>query len=277
MPRAEAAKRIEAQIEKGKKLLGRRIEDEADLKDTSHAMHAWTDYNEELLKRIIDTDEFAEAYHSSNFRALAVLGGSSSFQERANNFRSWIENYISSLTSLLTRLDLIPEAPQPKQPSFQQQANQPPAINKQVFIVHGHDEAAKESVARLLEKLDLEPIILHEKPDQGRTIIEKFEEHSDVGFAVVLLTPDDVGAAKEGAESLESLKPRARQNVIFELGFFVGKLGRKRVCALRKGDTEILSDFSGVLWKPLDEEGAWRLELGKEIRAAGLDVDLNRF
>ena len=90
--------------------------------------------------------------------------------------------------------------------------------SKKVFIVHGHDEAAKESVARFLEKLKLEPIILHEQPNSGRTLIEKFEVYADVGFAVVLLTPDDVGSPASEARA-GSMKHRARQNVILELGY----------------------------------------------------------
>ena len=143
---------------------------------------------------------------------------------------------------------------------------------KDVFLVHGHDDAARETVARFIEKLGFNAIILHEKPNRSRTIIEKFEAHSAVGFAVVLLTPDDVGRSAK----TKKMQPRARQNVILELGFFCGVLGRSRVCALHKGGVEIPSDFGGVLWVPLDEGGAWRLELAREMKAAGLDVDTSK-
>jgi len=139
-----------------------------------------------------------------------------------------------------------------------------------VFIVHGHDEAAKQTVARFIEKLKLTPIILHEQPNEGRTVIEKFEDYTNVGFAVVLLTPDDVGA---DVAHTKELNPRARQNVIFELGFFVGKLGRGCVCALYKGNVEIPSDYKGVLYVPMEAD--WQLSLAREIKAAGLPVDLN--
>ena len=159
------------------------------------------------------------------------------------------------------------------------QAPTPSAINEnerkntnEVFIIHGRDNEAKETVARLLETLGLEPVILHEQPNQGRTIIEKFEEHAQVRFAVVLLTPDDVGSLK-GKEN--HLKPRARQNVIFEFGFFIGRLGRKRVCALTKGDVELPSDYDGVVYVPLDDHGAWKMKLVKELKAAEFDVDAN--
>jgi predicted nucleotide-binding protein len=149
-----------------------------------------------------------------------------------------------------------------------------PPLSNRVFIVHGHHEGARESVARLMEKLTLDPIILHEQANRGKTIIEKFIDYSDVGFAVVLLTADDCGG-KVGSD-VDSYRSRARQNVILELGFFLGRIGRERVCALYEEGVEIPSDYDGVLFIPLDKSGGWRLLLGRELRAAGLDVDLNK-
>ena len=145
--------------------------------------------------------------------------------------------------------------------------------SERVFVIHGHDEAARQAVARFLKNLELEPIILHEQSSRGRTIIEKFEQHAEVGFVVALLTPDDVGARK-GEEN--NLNPRARQNVIFEFGYLIGKLSRKRVCALVKGNVEKPSDYDGVLYIPLDDSGGWKMELIKELKAAGFDVDANK-
>ena len=142
--------------------------------------------------------------------------------------------------------------------------------SNRVFVIHGHDEGARDAVARFLERLGLEPIILHEKSSGGRTIIEKFEQNADVGFALALLTPDDMGSP-QGEE--DDLKPRARQNVIFEFGFFIGRLGRERVCALPKGDVEFPSDYKGVLYIPLDVDGGWKLKLMKELKEAGLEID----
>jgi predicted nucleotide-binding protein len=141
-----------------------------------------------------------------------------------------------------------------------------------VFIIHGRDDGAKEMVARFISTQGIEPIILHEQTNQGRTIIEKFESHAEVGFAIALLTPDDVGALI-GHEM--ELKPRARQNVIFKFGYFIGILGRNRVCALTKDEVEIPSDYAGVLYLRL-EDGAWRLRLLKELKAVGFMVDANR-
>ena len=129
----------------------------------------------------------------------------------------------------------------------------------EIFVIHGRDNEAKETVARFLQNLGLTPVILHEQPNQGRTIIEKFERNAQVGFAVALLTPDDVGALKNEEKNL---KLRARQNVVFELGYFLGRLGRERVCALTKGNVEIPSDYVGVVYIPLDD-GGWKMEAGR--------------
>ncbi len=139
-----------------------------------------------------------------------------------------------------------------------------PTNTEKVFIVHGHDGEALHGVARFIRDIGLDPIILHEQPNQGQTIIEKIEKHADVGFAVVLLTPDDVLIDKNSNRVL-----RARQNVMLELGYFLGRLGRARVCALKKGGVEIPSDYDGVVWVLLDENDGWKIQLIKELKAVG--------
>jgi len=141
-------------------------------------------------------------------------------------------------------------------------------LSREVFVVHGHDEAAREKIARFLERLQFKPIILHEQASRGRTIIEKVEAHADVGFAVVLLTPDDEGCEKGG-----TARPRARQNVVLELGYFLGRLGRTHVCALKRGDIEIPSDFEGVVYVGFDNSDGWKQALGRDLQAAGFDID----
>jgi predicted nucleotide-binding protein len=149
----------------------------------------------------------------------------------------------------------------------------PPLPKNKVFVVHGHDEAVLQAVARFLEQIDLEIIVLREQPDQGRATIEKFKHYAgQVGFAVVLLTPDDLA----GPSSAPASATRARQNVIFELGYFAGKLGRGRACLLRKGNVEIPSDLYGIIYKDFDTAGAWKLELVKELKAAELQFDANK-
>lgn len=145
------------------------------------------------------------------------------------------------------------------------------STSNKIFIVHGHDVEARETVARFLEKIGLKAIILHEQANQGRTVIEKVEANGDVDFAVVLLTPDDLGCAKGGVP-----EPRARQNVLLELGYFIGRLGRDKVCALKRGELEIPSDFAGIVWENMDSGNGWKLALARELKAAGHDVDLNK-
>ena len=143
------------------------------------------------------------------------------------------------------------------------------ALTNKVFIVHGHAEAVNQEVARALEKLGLEVIILREQANSGKTIIEKFEEYAkDVNFAVILLTADD---KIEGAETF-----RARQNVIFEMGYFMGALGRSHVMCMLQEKVEKPGDIDGVVYTKIDDAGVWKYSLVKELKTCGYDVDANR-
>lgn len=147
--------------------------------------------------------------------------------------------------------------------------------NDKVFLVHGHDSALKTEVARFIENQNIEVIILHEQANRGSTtIIEKIESYSNVGFAIILYTPCDVGKSMQESDS--DFKPRARQNVIFEHGYFTAKLGRSRVSALLKGSVEIPNDFSGVVYENYDQSGAWKFKLGNELHSAGYDIDFSK-
>jgi predicted nucleotide-binding protein len=136
-----------------------------------------------------------------------------------------------------------------------------------------HDHGRMQAVARFIEYLELSPIILHERASKGSTIIEKLEKHASVAFAIILLTPDDVGSI---ATDQNDLRPRARQNVVLELGYFMGKLGRMRTCALIVEGVEIPTDYSGVIYILIDENDAWKFKLAKELRAVGLPINMNR-
>lgn len=140
---------------------------------------------------------------------------------------------------------------------------------KKVFIVHGHNGELKEAVARLIERQGIETIILHEQANLGDTIIEKFERNSDVGAAVCLFTADDLGRAK--ADSTD--RKRARQNVVFEAGYFIGKLGRKNVLLIADQGVEIPSDLQGVVYT---DSGNWQLSVLKELKAIGFNIDYNK-
>lgn len=148
-----------------------------------------------------------------------------------------------------------------------------PMNKSKVFIVHGHDNAAREAAARFVENLGFEAIILHEQANSGQTIIEKIEENTNVGFAIVLYTPCDEVVSKG---KKDPLKPRARQNVVFEHGYLMAKIGRKNVCPLVKGDLEIPTDISGIVYTPMDEGGGWKLAVADEMEACGYKVDRSK-
>ncbi|HDX9549358.1 TPA: nucleotide-binding protein [Bacillus thuringiensis] len=146
--------------------------------------------------------------------------------------------------------------------------------NTKVFIVHGHDDNLKQQLEIFLNGIGIKPVVLHREANEGLTVLEKFEKHSDVQYAFVLLTPDDIGCSvKERAKSVEEYSFRARQNVIFELGFFIGKLGRAKVCTLYKEGVELPNDISGLVYQKVNdniEDVGYHIM--KELRAAGLKV-----
>jgi predicted nucleotide-binding protein len=239
-------------------------------RQVENAEQGWRNLTENILTHGFGKNSNnVSQFHHAKWAGEHYMGGMSEGLIQ-NNFNKRLEALDAMLKSSLAELELMIPA------QTAQAATVRPlratSDSRDVFLVHGHDEAVRESVARFLEKLDLHPIILHEQPNRGRTLIEKFEAHADVEFAIVLLTPDDVGGLASGGE----LKTRARQNVILELGYFIGRLGRSRVCALYVEGVEIPSDIHGVVYVPYDTAGGWRLKLAGEIRAAGVSVDLNQ-
>jgi predicted nucleotide-binding protein len=181
---------------------------------------------------------------------------------------STLRDAIRSIEDELTEIGEQPPSVGPPQKPGQPNPKKP---SRKVFIVHGHDDGTKETVARFVEAIGYQAVILHEQASKGQTVIEKIEANKDVDFAIVLLTPDDVGSAAGG-----ELKPRARQNVILELGYFIAHLKRSHVVALMRDDIEVPSDFSGVIYISLDTRGAWKSLLAVEMKSAGLDIDLNK-
>lgn len=268
VPREDASRQIGERIRKGTELKDRPIRSEKEFEDLERDSWTWNEYNEEMLRRMFTSPKIAEEYRE--WGGLVALGGERSLEEEIEELHDSINNKIRRLSSVNQRLELIPLAPGVGQ--VQRAPRAPGAVaSGKVFVVHGHDEAVREAVARFISKLDLTPIILHEQASQGRTIVEKLEHHGDVGYAVILLTPDDVGGT-----SPDKLQSRARQNVVLELGYFFGRLGRDHVCALYKGELELPSDFLGVIYIPFDGGEGWRLRLAKELKAAGFPVDMNK-
>jgi predicted nucleotide-binding protein len=222
---------------------------------------AWIARSEDLIVKIFGKNS---PQHKMIRAALAIrtLGNGEDKFEAAK--LAIIESLQSSLDIL--KEDIFEEVATEKTVSSE-------AYSNKVFVVHGHDDKSKSELEILLAEVGLEPVVLHRKPDEGQTIIEKFEKHSDVGYAFILLTPDEVAylASEESKPDTERKKEkRARPNVIFEFGFFVGKLGRNRVCCLYRGDVALPSDVGGFLYKKFNssiEEVAYNII--KELKACG--------
>lgn len=273
VPRAEAEEKITAQIKQGREILAFVTKAEGGLgfglakgfELAEELQTKWAKYTIDLLKNLFTGDSKAREFGPSWFDYPPT-------QNKIEAFKKQMNDRIQRLESIAERLPLFSSAAE-KTSGDRVAAARPKQHSKNIFIVHGHDKAAMHEVARFIEHLDLHPIILHEQADKGRTIIEKFEAHADVGFAVILLTPDDIGYPRDVPGDA---KHRARQNVLFELGFFIGSLGRQSVCVLRKGKIETPTDYSGVLYKTMDESGGWKIDLAKEMKAAGIEVDLSR-
>lgn len=251
-------KLLHQQIEKGLELIAKRPIDD-------NAYSTWSLVTKNILEKTF-------GMNSTNVKSIMNIGqlviwpdwnGSQWDDYRFETIVSRLSNMEGLLELLKTEAQLTGFVEDVKVPSFE--------LSRKVFIVHGHDDGVREAVARFLEKIGFQAIILHEQANQGRTVIEKVEVHGDVGFAIVLLTPDDTGC-KVG----NTPNPRPRQNVLLELGYFIGRLGRDKVCALITSDNmELPTDFAGVVWERFDRSGGWKTVLGRELQAAGFEIDWN--
>lgn len=274
VPRAQAETVIDRRYAEGAPLLdvAAKVTDEASKKAWEHQVTQWGDVTARALRSLFSTDELAESFEWSLVTGVILY-------DDAANFRLEVEalgNALNRLSGIKGQLDYIPE-PVAAEADLPEENSQ----EAKVFLVHGRNDAAKTQVARMLESTgEHEVVILHEQHDQGRTIIEKFEDYaSRASVAVVLLTADDLGRlnpdyASEDEEATE--QARARQNVVFELGYFVGLLGRSHVSVLYEPGVEVPSDYGGVLYTKLDEAGAWRTKLIRELRSVGLEFDANK-
>ena len=244
----EAKEKILVRIAEGKQLLNSLSNHSVPAK-WQNKCDKWSLYNEALLIRL-----FGDSLEDRHYRTFYSYDD---FKGLIYNARDIMARSISSLEGICERLDLCEEYSETSNTTEHNFGNN-------VFIVHGRDDGAKETVARFVEHLGIKPIILHEQPSRGETIIEKIERCSDdAGLAIVLITPDDVGGLEGEAD--DERYPRPRQNVVFELGYFMGKLGRERVCPLFKGEVENPSDIDGIVYIDMDSRGAWKGELRREI------------
>ena len=282
-----AVTKIERQLEIGRWLrTDRTIDSDEELDKLRLEANNWSNYNEDLLVKFFE-QEPANGYTSYHYlqrsykEIISIIENSPFsihgwFEYEADEYRSDMAISISSLEGIYNRLEFYEEPsarPQCGSGNKEVVKAPPSSFGNEVFIVHGHDNEAKEKVARFVEKLNIEVIILDEQSSKGRTIIEKFEAHAnEVRFAIVLLTSDDIGSL--AGETTEP-KPRARQNVILELGYFMGKLGRERVRVLYEEGVELPSDIHGIVYVPMDSSDGWQLKLAKEMNHAGLPIDPN--
>lgn len=256
--REDVLKDLRKQISKGRSIAAFEY-DEDEVEDAVNAETKWDTLNIEILRRTASDDTLLNEYKS-----IPLTKYYGDWEDKLRTHEIRIGKRVSFLEGVVLRIkkNLIPQGAQGGS-GVLQSARQATTGEEKVFIIHGHDEASKSQVARMVERLGFTAVILAEQTNRGRTIIEKLERHSDVAFAVALLTPDDAGS-------------RARQNVILELGHFEGKIGRDRVCILYSPGVELPSDIRGVAYYELDKGGAWRYSLAKELRDAGFPVDMNK-
>lgn len=273
--RDEARAKIEERIEKGRALRNAQISSHESLEKTKNDYYKWDSFNAELLRRIFTTGELSDEY--SRWFGGFISTQTDSLGEMIADLHKDIESKIHRLDSIGDRLELIPLSAQ-LHPTNSLAADGVSSRNKsnRVFVVHGHDEVSKTNLEVFLREIGLAPVVLHRQADEGMTIIEKFEKHSDVGYAFILLTPDEIAylaADEKEPETKRRKERRARPNVIFEFGYFVGKLGRSRVCCLYTGEVALPSDISGMIYKKFNssvEEVAYGII--KDLKAQGYTV-----
>lgn len=274
-PKAEIEGYLKSQVSEGDNIIS--LCGKVNLSELEQKYTTWHEQNLRILKNMYSTEEVMIEYRSSYVKKTpdpySPFNRLKRDDDALRDFLEKISDKIRALRSIIEQLQYYADVVAP----IKGNNISPKENSNEVFIVHGHNETIKEKVARTIEKLGLNPIILHEQVNGGSaTIIEKFEKiASQASFAVVLFTNDDFGCAKTqiDAEGKPILTGRARQNVIFELGYFVGKLGRSRVVCLYEAGVEIQSDIQGVIYQPIDEGGAWKYKLVEEFKNAGYTVN----
>jgi len=260
---------IEERIALGKVLLNTQISTIREIKELRDKYDDWNEYNSELLKVSFNSTNSDYKIDYDRCNDHMIFTGWANVTEELADLKEDIDTKVHNLEKLITKLPLIKSLEANNDVINENKSDV--GKNRNVFIVHGHNNEKKLEVSQTISRLGLIPIILHEQPNNGATIIEKFEKNAEVGYAVVLLTDDDEGKAK----TEENYKLRARQNVILELGYFLGKLGRAHVCALYIDGVDLPNDISGLLYIQLDHSGKWKFDLAKELKTAGYEIDAN--
>ncbi len=243
-------------------------------------LRSWYKAAEATMTEIGYPKAYKDLYSVMNppFMGAFIVGGRSDYDYFLDDYGRPANGFLSSMIADIQNdeADSIHKFEDIDEVGDDLDASDVPVLNvgsKDAFIVHGKSELEKIRAARFLEKLGFRAIILHEQASAGRTIIEKLEMYTNVGFAIVLYTPDDVGEELSRASDLSNLRKRARQNVVFEHGLMIGKLGRNKVFTLVSDSSiEIPNDISGVVYI---SDSNWEIDLAKEIKALGYEFDFN--
>ena len=260
VPCREAENLLKKQILNGKEFLSIPIKTIAQWKAVEKQYNHWNSENFELLKKILKKRDIARDYSASPWSIGRILVTDLKLNEKIENLHNCISRKLVNLESIKASLELL---------DISDEASSTVPANM-VFFVHGTDCDTKIEVLDFLQQLGLQPIILKEFAAAGKTIIDEIKKRDDVKYAIALLTPDHVGAVYN-----QELNFRASQNVILELGVFVGKLGRKRVSGLCVDDIELPADYHGFEYIKMDRYNDWHLILAKELKEAGFEIDLN--
>lgn len=273
LSKAEAEELLNKQIQQGNELVQQveRLQSKQAYDDWRLVRTRWLRFTEEVARKVFVDQDLADTIE---YMGPSVAFGGMSWQQYAQQSRDDLRGELNRVVSLQERLLLAtePGANTQADSTSSTRPDGPPAI----FVVHGHDTTWREQVARFLERVteqETDVVILHERPNEGRTLIEKFETYAGrSSYAVVLATGDDRGGIRDGDD--DSLTPRARQNVVFEMGFFFGSLGRSRVAVLHEAGVEKPTDIDGLVYIPLDHD--WKIRLARELNAADIQADLSK-
>lgn len=230
--------------------------------------NVWKSQSEMILMTIFgEKSKHVKDFEHISYSLLCFTTGTPD-SEFVKAYNKGLDQAVALIDSFIEILDLLED-----NKVVEKNSSKGDLGSKEVFIVHGRDNETKLEVARYLEHLNLKPIILHEQANNGKTIVEKIEGHTNVKYGIVLYTPCDIGGFVECKE--QGLKKRARQNVVFEHGFLMGKLGRANVAAVVKGDIETPNDIAGVVYISMNDS-QWKIDLGKELKSAGYEIDFNK-
>lgn len=289
MSKEEFSRKILDRIEEGKKLLAKEVPFQKSPQESYYGysvrramlpvepsevqqnfiaeFRKWTDYNSELLKQAFD---IPNNEYQSHYVVCGQVMVMSANEDLIKIYKDELREKIDYLDSLNSKIDLLPCSSVNSQITSGKKTVL--KDSKKVFIVHGHDDNLRSKVELFVRELGFEPIVLFKQPNMGETIIQKLQrEANDVVYSIILYTPCDLGKDKDKID--EEMKPRARQNVVFEHGYMCALLGMKNVCALVDDKVEISGDLSGVLFVPVDNDEMWKFRIAKEMKAVGLKID----